>query len=206
MGHGTAPAGTDLDDVPHIDEGTSARIGSPTPEPIGLDAKSGAAVAPNIADEVVSYARRKRGARVGNGQCFTLVDNALRGAKAKSAADYGTVTPDADYTWGTSVSLSDLKPGDIIQFRDYTFKKVVVTDTGSSTVTDEVEGERPHHTAVVESVDGGGAVTVLEQNAPDGSAVSRNHLYFTGGTTSSGNRKTTITVSGTFWFYRPEAR
>ena len=206
MGHGTAPAGTDLDDVPQIDEGTSARIGSPTPEPIGLDARSGAAVAPNIADEVVSYARRKRGARVGNGQCFTLVDNALRGAKAKSAADYGTVTPDADYTWGTSVSLSDLKPGDIIQFRDYTFKKVGVTDTGSSTVTDEVEGERPHHTAVVESVDGGGAVTVLEQNAPDGSAVSRNHLYFTGGTTTSGNRKTTITVSGTFWFYRPEAR
>ena len=206
MGHGTAPAGTDLDDMPRIDDGTSARIGSPTPEPIGLDAKSGNAAAPSIADEVVSYARRKRGARVGNGQCFTLVDNALRGAKAKSAADYGTVTPDADYTWGTSVSLSNLKPGDVIQFRDYTFKKVVVTETGSSTVTDEVEGDWPHHTAVVESVEGGGAVTVLEQNAPDGSAVSRNQLYFTGGTTTSGNRKTTITVSGTFWFFRPEAR
>jgi hypothetical protein len=208
MGNGTAPSGVDLDASLPLDDGTLARTDSPTPGPIGLDAKSGGgtASAPNIADEVVSYVRRKRGSRVGNGQCFTLVDRALQAAKAKSAADYGTVTPDADYTWGTSVSLSDLKPGDVIQFRDYTFKKTVVTDTGSSTVTDEVEGERPHHTAVVESVDGGGAVTVLEQNAPDGSAVSRNHLYFTAGTTTSGNRTTTITVHGTFWFYRSEPR
>jgi hypothetical protein len=208
MGNGTAPFGVDLDISLPIDDGTSARTDSPTPGPIGLDAKSGGgtASAPNVADEVVSYVRRKRGARVGNGQCFTLVDNALKAAKARSAADYGTVTPDADYVWGASVSLGNLQPGDVIQFRDYTFKKVVVTDTGNSTVTDEIEGERPHHTAVVESVGANGAVTVLEQNAPEGSAVAQSTLYFTAGTTTSGNRKTTITVGGTFSFYRPEAR
>ncbi len=208
MGHGTAPAGTDLDDLAPIDDGTSARIGSPTPDPIGLDARNngGTAAAPTIADDVVSYVRRKRGSRVGNGQCFTLVDRALRGAHARSAADYGTVSPDADYTWGRSVSLSDLQPGDVIQFRDYTFHKVVVTESSSGTTTDELDGERPHHTAVVESVDGHGAVTVLEQNAPEGSAVTRHQLYFADGSWTSGHQTTTLTVHGTFWFFRPEAR
>ncbi|MGH9139824.1 MAG: hypothetical protein ACRD3J_04155 [Thermoanaerobaculia bacterium] len=209
MGHGTAPAGTDLDDLPPIDDGTSARIGSPTPDPVGLDAKSGGGKGgseASMADQILGYARRHRGSRIGNGQCFTLVDRALRGAHAQSAADYGSVSPDADYTWGTSVSLSDLQPGDVIQFRDYTFHKVVVTESDSATTTDELDGDRPHHTAVVESVDGHGAVTVLEQNAPEGSAVTRNQLYFTGGSWTSGHRTTTVTVHGTFWFFRPEAR
>ena len=207
MGHGTAPAGIDLDALPPIDDGTTARIGSPSPEPIGLDAKSGDAKGGgSVADQVVGYARRRRGSRVGNGQCFTLVDQALRGASARSAADYGTVTPDADYTWGTSVTLSDLQPGDVIQFRDYVYDRTVVTRDSSGTTTTEDGGDRPHHTAIVESVDGGGAVTVLEQNAPDGTAVSRNRLYFTGGTTTSGNTTTTIAVRGTFSFFRPQAR
>ena len=135
MGNGKAPAGIDLDRAEPIDDGTSARIGSPTPAPIGLDAKNGTAKqsAPSMADQIVSYARRRLTTRVGNGQCFTLVDGALRGAHAQSAADYGTVTPDADYTWGTPVSLTDLQPGDVIQFRDYTFHKVVVTESDSAT-------------------------------------------------------------------------
>jgi hypothetical protein len=207
MWNGTAPAGVDLDTSPPIDDGTSARIGSPTPGPIGMDAKNGSAKqTPSIADQIVGYARRQHGSRVGSGQCFALVDTALRRAGAQSAADYGTVTPDADYTWGTPVSLTDLRPGDVIQFRDYSFRSVVVTDTGSSTVTEELEGERPHHTAVVERVDGNGAVTVLEQNAPERSPVTRTRLYFTAGTSTSGHRTTTVTVQGTFWFFRPEAR
>src|SRR3954467_8873148 len=109
MGHGTAPAGTDLDDLAPIDDGTSARIGPPTPDPIGLDARNngGTAAAPTIADDVLGYVRRRRGSRYGNGQSFPPVDNALRGAKATTAADYGTVTPDAHYPRRTSVSLND---------------------------------------------------------------------------------------------------
>jgi hypothetical protein len=55
-------------------------------------------------------------------------------------------------------------------------------------------------------VDGGGVVTVWEQNAPEGSAVRRTQLFFTSGRSTRGNTTTTIRVRGTFWFYRPEAR
>lgn len=208
MGNGKAPSGIDLDTPEPIDDGTSARIGSPPPGTIGLDAKGGTPQQSraSMADQIVSYARRQRGARVGDGQCFALVDRALGGAHAKSAKDYGTITPDADYVWGTTVSLADLQPGDVIQFRDYSYDRVVVTDDDQGTKTVEHAEGRPHHTAIVETVDGHGAVTVLEQNSPDGSAVRHTQLFFTAGTTTSGNRTTTITVEGTFWFYRPDAR
>ena len=207
MGNGKAPAGIDLD-TPGTDRRWDVgahRIADAGP--IGLDAKSGDAKqsGASIAEQIVSYARR-RAARA------SATDSASRWSTArcvartrKSAADYGTVTPNADYQWGSSVTLADLQPGDVIQFRDYTYERVVVTKDDTGTTTDEDAGDRPHHTAVVESVDGNGAVTVLEQNAPDGSAVRRSQLYFTGGTTTSGNRTTTITVRGTFWFYRPQA-
>jgi hypothetical protein len=191
-----------------LDDGTLARIGSPPPGTIGLDAKGGTAkgTTASMADRIVGYALRQRGERVGNGECFTLVDRALRGADARSAADHGTVTPDADYVWGTSVTLGDLRPGDVIQFRNYQYRREVVTETSSETRTTEDEQERPHHTAIVQSVDGNGAVTVWEQNSPDGSPVRRTQLFFTSGRTTSGNTTTTIRVQGTFWFYRPEAR
>ena len=197
MGNGDGP----------IDDGTSARIWSPEPGPIGLDSKSGNPKSKaSMADRIVSYASRNRGGRVGDGQCDTLVNAALKAADAKTAKDFGAISPDADYVWGATVTLSELKPGDVIQFRDYTFKRVDVTDDDSGTTTDELEGDRPHHTAIVKSVDGDGAVTVWEQNAPEGSPVVSTQLFFTSRKTTSGNKTTRIKVGGTFWFYRPEAR
>ena len=155
-----------------------------------------------MADQIVGYARHRIGQHVGDGQCFALADNALRGAGANSAADFGTVTPTADYVWGTSVNLSDLRIGDVIQFRNYHYLKRVDNDDGSFR---EDGGGRPHHTAIVERVDGDGALTVLEQNF-EGSPVRRSQLYFTSRTSTSGSQTTTITVTGTFWFYRPQAR
>jgi hypothetical protein len=205
MGHGTSPAGIDLDALPPIDDGTSARTDSPTPAPVGLDSTSGDVNGGNMADQIVGFARRQQGSRVGKGECFDLADQALRGAKAKSAADYGKISRNADYTWGTPVTLGDLQPGDVIQFRNYLYKSTVVTKTDKETVTDEVDVDRPHHTAIVESVGDNGAVTVLEQNAPDGSPVTRTVLYFKDSTTTSGKKTTTIKVTGKFWFFRPEA-
>jgi CHAP domain len=205
MGHGTAPAGIDLDALPPIDDGTSARTDSPTPAPVGLDSTSGDTKAGSMADQIVGFARRQQGSRVGRGECFDLADQALRGAKAKSAADYGKISRNADYTWGTVVTLSDLQPGDVIQFRNYLYKSTVVTKTDKETTTDEVDVDRPHHTAIVESVGDNGAVTVLEQNAPDGSPVTRTVLYFKDSTTTSGKKTTTIKVQGKFWFFRPQA-
>lgn len=208
MGNGQLPPGIDLDSRGSIDIGTSARAESPPPGPIGLDSKDGSAkgTTPSMADRIVSYASRNRGDRVGNGECFTLVDRALRGAEARSAADYGTITPTADYVWGASVSVSELRPGDVIQFRDYSYERTIVTETADATDTQEDEQSRPHHTAIVASVDGDGAVTVWEQNSPVGSAVRRVQLFFSSGTTTRGNRTTTIRVRGTFWFYRPQPR
>jgi hypothetical protein len=205
MGHGTAPARIEIDSLPPIDDGTSARTESPTPGPVGLDSTSGDASGGNMADQIVGYARRQQGSTVGKGECFDLADAALRGAKAKSAADYGKISRDADYVWGTPVSLAGLQPGDVIQFRNYSFDKTVVTKTDKATTTEEAGGDRPHHTAIVESVGDDGAVTVLEQNVPPGSPGTRAVLYFKDSKTTSGQKTTTIKVHGKFWFYRPQA-
>jgi hypothetical protein len=207
MGGGRVPATGEVGRT--IDEGTLPRIGTPGPEVVGLDARGGGArpSEPSIADRIVSWTRRQRGDRIGDGECFTLVDRALRNAGAQSASHYGTVTPDADYVWGAPVSLDNLRPGDVVQFRDYSYDRVVVSETQTETRRVEDGADRPHHTAVVEQVHGGGAVTVLEQNIPPGSGpVRRTQLFFVGGTTERGGDTTTITVRGAWWFYRPEAR
>lgn len=206
MGSG---ATTDVNGTVAIDGGTLARTDTPVPGPIGLDSHSSGSshVSPAVAPQVIGYARHHRGERLGNGECFTLADRALASAGARSASDYGTITDDADYVWGTSIGLADLQPGDIIQFRSYRYDREITTAKadGSSTIDTDYQ-ERPHHTAIVESVLANGEVAVLEQNAPVGSVVHRSHLFFTAGTTTSGNTTTKITVQGSFWFYRPQAR
>ena len=209
MGNGQIPGSTDdFGGALELDDGTGARTESPPPGPIGLDAPSGGGTtSAGIADRIVGFARRQRGNRVGDGECFSFADRALSTAGARSAGDYGDVTPNTDYVWGSTVSLSGLQPGDVIQMRDYRFdREVSVNNPDGSGSTDSDFQERPHHTVIVESVDGNGAVTVLEQNAPRGSAVRRSQLFFTNTTTTAGRRTTTIRVQGTFWFYRPQAR
>ncbi|MPZ20814.1 MAG: hypothetical protein GEV06_23325 [Luteitalea sp.] len=210
MGDGLTPApANDFGEPIAIDDGTLPRTKSPTPGPIGLDAKSGSPkqTQASMADRIVSFARQRMRQRVGDGECFTLVDRALRNAGARSAADFGTVTPDADYVWGTSVGLADVRPGDVIQFRDYVYERETdATNPDGSGSTDTAVQERPHHTAIVERVDGNGAITVLEQNHPGGAPVVRTQLFFTNTTRRDGNRATTITVRGSFWSYRPQQR
>jgi hypothetical protein len=210
MGNGRLPGPTNsIDNEIVIDDGTTPRTQSPLPGPIGFEAKGGNAKQsqPSMAEQIVSFPRRHRGQRVGDGECFTLADRALRGAGAKSAADYGSVAPDVDYVWGTSVALGSVRPGDVIQFRDYRYDREVETrNSDGSSSTDTDFQERPHHTAVVETVGANGEITVLEQNSPEGSAVTRNHLFFSNQQQSSGNTTTTITVSGTFWIYRAQPR
>jgi len=203
MGNGQhpGPAGTIGGSFP-VDDGTLARTSSPPPPPIGLKGGSAKGSEASIADQIVAYARQRLGQVVGDGECFTLVDRALRNAGARSAADFAPVTPDADYEWGTTVTLSDLRPGDVIQFRDYQCD----VETQSRTEVASERQTRPHHTAIVERTGDHGAVTVLEQNIPEGTGVTRHVLRFTSGTWSSGVTTTTVQVQGTFWFYRPQSR
>jgi hypothetical protein len=207
MGH-TPGSANEFGGALELDEGTNARTETLPPGTIGLDAPSGGGSnATGVADRVLGYARRQRGSRIGDGECYTFADTALTTAGARTAKDYGTVNKHADYIWGSSVSLSDLQPGDVIQMRDYRFdREVDVNNPDGSGSTKSDFQERPHHTVIVDTVDGNGAVTVLEQNAPKGSAVRRSQLFFADSTTKDGNRKTTIKVQGSFWFYRPQAK
>lgn len=205
MAGGSRPGPIDDLDAPIvIDDGTLARTESPPPGPVGLQARGGSETSSRLAlgDQIVAFAQQRVGRRVGTGECFDLADRALRNAGAKSAADLGPVSADADYVWGSSVGLSEVRQGDIIQFRDYRYDRTIETDTR----VDSDFQERPHHTAIVERVDGGGALTVLEQNAPDGSATRRSQLFFSNMSTKAGGRTTTIAVQGRFWFYRPLPR
>lgn len=210
MGHGLVPSpydGPDPDDP--IDDGTRQRIGSPTPGPIGLDAASPGTPKPStasIADKIVAYSRKQSGQKVGDGECFTFANTALTNAGAKGASAYGSVSPDVDYVWGTAVSLGDVRAGDVVQFRNYRFDREVVTKKPKETVTDDDFQERGHHTAVVERVEGNGVITVLEQNV-EGSPVVRTQLFFKDiPATTADNKTTTVKVSGSFWFYRPQAQ
>lgn len=189
-----------------IDAGTLPRIETPQPDPIGLNgktqsaAKGGAGAA--LGALVLQFVRDHLGGRVGNGECFALADGALRNAGALSAADFGTVTADGDYVWGTAVSLAQVQPGDIAQFRNYQYTRREENDKGWN----ERSESRPHHTAIVVSQDGNGLLSVIEQNAPVGSAAHSVQLGFANNTTNSGGTTIRITVTGQVWFYRPQAR
>jgi CHAP domain len=189
----------------------------------------------SLGKQITTYAHGKLRQQVGSGECYDLADKALHQAGALSAPHYGTITDDADYVWGKEVATKDAQPGDIIQFRDYTETTETVTVTrttktdGSWTEKTKTETQstgRPHHTAVVESVDGDGKFTVLEQNVkPAGAArairkVQRNKLFTKGSKTTLPRQLThgkggamvevkktvTVTVEGTIWFYRPQTQ
>ncbi len=71
-----------------------------------------------LRQKILSFAQGKSGTQVGTGECYDLADRALAEAGAKSASDFGTVTPTADYVWGQDVPLSQTRPGDILQFHN----------------------------------------------------------------------------------------
>ena len=209
MGNGLLPGPANGPGSPHLDEGTLPRVETPPPGAIGLDNKSGAKGTPqqSLSDRVLAFAKQRIGQVHGDGECFTLADDALRNAGAKSAADFGKVGLDVDYVWGPAVTRAALQPGDIIQMRDYVAEISTNTDNpDGSSESDTKSEERPHHTAIVESVGADGTVTVLEQNFPDGSAVTRNVLHLTDSASSAGGTTKKVTVTGKLWFYRPQAR
>jgi hypothetical protein len=179
-----------------------------------------------VNQKVVIWARSKLGQKIGSGQCWDLADRALHHAGAQSST---TVGKDDDYVWGEAVDLKDVRLGDIFQFRDFIVTTATHTETtfedGSSSFYDKEERtRRPHHTAVVDHVRGGGDFVILEQHVkPLGDKVQR-HTISTRSQTlppqvthvrakDQGGRSrpakvvktVTITVTGTISAYRPRA-
>src|SRR3954462_5088004 len=87
----------------------------------------------SLGEKVVAFCQDHKGEQVGDGECASLANQALRAAGAKGRG------PDrpakGDYTWGTQIYYIesqqstpkaegkpfDIKPGDIIQLRDVKF-------------------------------------------------------------------------------------
>jgi hypothetical protein len=135
----------------------------------------------DLGQSIVAFCEQHKGEQVGNGECSVLAYDALRHVGARTR---GKDSPDkGDYTWGNLTLLvqnengkakfdngapSDLRPGDIIQFRDAKF----VHHQGSRTAWMKFG----HHTAVVASVEGN-AVHIFQQNYNDKKIVTNATLH-----------------------------
>ena len=123
----------------------------------------------NLGEKVIAFCQEHKGQQVGDGECASLANQALRSAGAKGR---GPDSPSkGDYTWGTQIfyieaqestskmegKAFDIKPGDIIQLRDVKFQGRRPGGTYSMTFT--------HHTAIVAGVEEGGQVVhIFHQN------------------------------------------
>ena len=162
---------------------------------------------------VLQFAQGHFRQTVGHGECWDLAEQALASAHAQTSRDLQDITYITDYVWGTSIPLTSVQPGDIIQFAAGFSSMVtttVVTDDSSGTSTEnESSGfdTSSAHTAVIERVGAGSRITVLHQNSANRRSVQRKDIYFSNSTTTTvnGNVTTTIVVqvSGTVNFYRP---
>lgn len=158
----------------------------------------------DVRTRVFNYVNGKRGQQDGNGECWTLAENAMVSAGARTSTDLtpsGGNFADADYVWGTAIALNEIQAGCVLQFRDYVCR---VTQADGSWQ----EFSYSHHTSVaIAAPNGQGVVRVLHQNVPDGDAerklVVENEVPTRNSNTTSGGNTTTTTVSGSIWAYRP---
>ena len=166
-----------------------------------------------LGNTIASFAIRAQGRVVGDGECFSLADQALTYAGARSAAYYSEITPDGDYIWGKPIRLNVVRPGDILQFRNYHIqRRVTTTIHGDDGATSEMQSqemeERDHHTAIV-TANYGTSLAIAEQNVePLGRVVQQNVIEIASGTkqtASAGTQTTTeIVVDGDIRAYRPQ--
>lgn len=127
---------------------------------------------PYVATTALTFAQQQRD-RYKDGECWTLVEDTIVGAGAKSSIGQ---TPNfgknVSYVWGTAVNVVALKPGDVLQFTSYVWRKTTRVDvrgpSGTNFSEDYFDNGRglPHHSAIVVSVVSSGIVEVIEQNIP----------------------------------------
>jgi hypothetical protein len=179
--------------------------------------------------KVLVWARGRLGQKVGGGECWDFAEGALKEAGATSSEKLGSKGPNKQYVWGDPVALTDIRPGDILQFKDF----VVVTRIQTSIAFNDgstLSGEqrertsRGHHTAIVDHVVDGNTLRILEQHVkPLGDKVQVHEIPMSGQTVTKvthetredthGNPKpgkVTVTkiikVTGSFIAYRPKPK
>ena len=181
----------------------------------------------SISSKTLAWAHAKLGHQVGGGECWDLVDHALRAAGAKSSATTGGQD---DYVWGTPIALQQVMPGDILQFRNFivttTIETVVRFPDGTGYHESEAPfARRPHHSAIVHRVLGSGKFRIYEQHVtPKGDQVQDHEVPTRNAApvhkvshevrktddgrlrTATVETTTSISVSGHVWAYRPQPR
>lgn len=128
---------------------------------------------PQINTRVLQFmSQQPLGTQYGNGQCWTLAEGAVVAAGAQSSRPQ---TPRfgarAVYVWGDPVtSLTDIQPGDIVQFINYEARWETRFRGLSEPAPGRMEGvphirRETHHTAIVRAVIvPGQLLEVFEQN------------------------------------------
>jgi len=135
----------------------------------------------SIGEKIVAFCQDHKGEMVGDGECASLANQALRAAGAKGR---GEDRPEkGDYVWGEQVCFiegnetgqkiegksADIRAGDVVQLRNVKFKGRRPGGTYSMTFE--------HHTAIVAGVeDGGQTVHIFHQNY-GGKKVVMNATY-----------------------------
>jgi hypothetical protein len=101
---------------------------------------------PTLNQQILDFAIKHVGTQVGDGECWTLADAAMRSANA---------THPTTYVWGRALRSKDrIFPGDIIQFTTVRLQN----GTWWETLGD------PNHTAIVREVKSSGVYVILHQN------------------------------------------
>jgi hypothetical protein len=122
-----------------------------------------------VGEKIVAFCKERKGQTVGNGECASLAEQALRAAGARERRRDNP--EEGDYCWGELVyrieagkekptaagKLADVKAGDVIQFRDVRLE-------GRNSIGRYTMATK-HHTAIVTAVQEAGAVVkILHQN------------------------------------------
>ena len=158
--------------------------------------------------KVLAFATANKGRRYEDGECWTLVESALKSAKAVTSTDiHGKELENTvDYVWGDEITIGAAGPGDIVQFEDgWSFTRTVSSPDGAEQY--RTKGVRVHHTAIVERVITRGiALKIISQNLPTGTGVASMDFYFAPTTFKEGENTVAITVSGGATFYRPRRK
>jgi hypothetical protein len=144
-----------------------------------------AAPAPTTNEKIAAFCKSKLGEPVGGGECAHLASEALKSVGIPRRAEKDAPNP-GDYVWGDLVlvydasakpplshgKLADLKPGDIIQYRDTKWAGPKRTARGTYTAT------AGHHTSVIRAVeDKGKTIKIYQQNSGGKRFVTEDVLY-----------------------------
>lgn len=133
---------------------------------------------PYNANDAVKAAQAPTG-RYKDGECWTLIEDAVVGAGGKSSKVLTPrFAPNASFVWGQLITIGQLRPGDILQFSAYKWEQTVTIETthdpknadnpdsSDTPITPIEERGDPQHSAMVVRVVSPGVVEVVEQNKP----------------------------------------